>query len=488
MDSPTLVTLAVSLLALVVGGWLGWLLASRQKAVFEERARSFEGQLQQLQLAQAEHDAQARERALVLTSTLEERAARISELEAQLQAAAKSKAENDARLNALVADTEKRFTDTFKSLASQILDEKTAKFTATNESKLNELLNPFRERLKDFQKKIEDTHLSETTERRSLKDELKRLMELNQQVSQDTKNLTTALKGEAKTQGTWGEMILERVLQLSGLVRDREYFVQESLVAADGSRQQPDVRICLPADRNLIVDSKVSLVAYERYASAETDEARAAAVQQHLASLRMHIKGLSEKNYPALYGLDSLDFVLLFVPVEPAFMLAVQADPSLYEAAFSKNVVLVSPTTLMATARVVESVWRLDRQNRNVLKIADQAGSMHDEFVLFVLELEKVTKQFESAGAALSRAVKKLHTGRGNLVRRTDELRKLGAKAKKKLPPHLLEDAGESSLSDEEDAEPEVDAEAEAGTDAEGGPAADPGTETDPAPDQPLRH
>jgi len=476
METLTLATLALSLLALVAGGWLGWLLASRQKAVFEERARSFEGQLQQLRLAQAEHDAQARERVLALTGTLEERAARISELEAQLQAAADGKAENDARLNALVAETEKRFTDTFKSLASQILDEKTAKFTATNESKLNELLNPFRERLKDFQKKIEDTHLSETTERRSLKDELKRLMDLNQQVSQDTRNLTTALKGEAKTQGTWGEMILERVLQLSGLTRDREYFVQESLVAADGSRQQPDVRICLPADRNLIVDSKVSLVAYERYVSAETDEARAAALQQHLTSFRTHIKGLSEKNYPALYGLESLDFVLLFVPVEPAFMLAVQADPSLYEAAFSRNVVLVSPTTLMATARVVESVWRLDRQNRNVLKIADQAGSMHDEFVLFVQELAKAKKLFDSAGESLDNAVKKLHTGRGNLVRRTDELRKLGAKAKKKLPPHLLEDAEESSLSGAEDAEPGTEPDAEASAEPEA------------APDQPLRH
>ena len=246
------------------------------------------------------------------------------------------------------------------------------------------------------------------------------------------------------------------------------------------------MRICLPANRNLIVDSKVSLVAYERYASAETDEARAAALQQHLVSLRTpHQGALSEKNYPALYGLESLDFVLLFVPVEPAFMLAVQADPALYEAAWSKNVVLVSPTTLMATARVVESVWRLERQNRNVLKIADQAGSMHDEFVLFVLELEKVTKQFESAGAALDKAVKKLHTGRGNLVRRTDELRKLGAKAKKKLPAHLLEDAEESALADagtEADAEPDTD------TDAGTEPAADPGTEPEAAADQPLRH
>jgi DNA recombination protein RmuC len=308
-------------------------------------------------------------------------------------------------------------------------------------------------------------------------------MELNQQVSQDARNLTTALKGEAKTQGTWGEIILERVLQSAGLTRDREYFVQESRVAPDGSRQQPDVRICLPANRNLILDSKVSLVAYERYASAGTDEERAVALQQHLASVRTHIKGLSEKNYPALYGLDSLDFVLLFVPVEPAFMLAVQADPSLYETAFSRNVVLVSPTTLMATARVVESVWRLDRQNRNVLKIAEQAGSMHDEFVLFVQELEKVTKQFESAGVALNRAVTKLHTGRGNLVRRTDELRRLGAKARKKLPPHLLEDSGELSASDAElEADPGL--EPDAGTE----PADEPGSGPDTAPGEPLRH
>jgi len=479
-------TLAFTVLALLVGLGLGWLVAGRQKAVYEERARSLEDQLQQLRVGQAEAEGEARERLRALTATLEERAARISELEAQLGAAARSKAENDARLNAVIADTKQQFTDAFKVLAGQILDEKTAKFTATNESKLNELLNPFRERLKDFQKKIEDTHLSETTERRSLKDELKRLMELNQQVSQDTKNLTTALKGEAKAQGTWGEMILERVLQMSGLTRDREYFVQESLVAADGSRQQPDVRISLPANRNLIVDSKVSLVAYERYASAETDEARAAALQQHLVSLRTHIKGLSEKNYPALYGIESLDFVLLFVPVEPAFMLAVQADPSLYEAAWSRNVVLVSPTTLMATARVVESVWRLERQNRNVLKIADQAGSMHDEFVLFVLELEKVTKQFESAGAALDKAVKKLHTGRGNLVRRTDELRKLGAKAKKKLPAHLLEDAEDGTLDELAEAEPVADAEQDPETGTESG--TDPGTEPGPAPDQPLRH
>lgn len=456
MEPATLLTLAFCLIALAGGLALGWLLASRPKAVFEERARLLAGQVEQARAAAMAAETVATDKARSLATTLEQRAARISELEAELAATRTSQAANEVRLNAFIAETEKRFTDTFKSLASQILEDKTAKFTATNETKLNELLNPFRERLKDFQKKIEDTHLSETTERRSLKDELKRLMDLNQQVSQDTKNLTTALKGEAKTQGTWGEMILERVLADSGLTRGREYEVQDSRVSEDGSRQQPDVVIRLPPDRNLVVDAKVSLVAFERYRNAVNEEESAEALAQHLVSVRNHIKGLSEKNYPALYGLESLDFVLMFVPVEPAFLAAVQADTSLYQAAWHKNVVLVSPTTLMATARVVESVWRLERQNSNVMKIAEQAGRMHDAFVLFVSELEKAVRQFQSAGESLDSAMKKLHTGRGNLVRRAEEIRKLGAKAAKKLPANLLESNEDEPADD--GTEPDTDA------------------------------
>lgn len=435
--------IALILLALAGGiivGWpLGWLVASRRRAVFEERARLLGERLEQAEQARAADASQAAGQLRQLGETLEGRAARVSELETELAAAARNRAESEARLNAVIADTRTQFTDTFKALANQILDDKTARFTETNQARMNELLAPFRERLKEFQKKIEETHLSETTERRSLKDELKRLMDLNQQVSVDTKNLTTALKGDAKKQGTWGEVILERVLQMSGLVRDREYVVQDSRVTESGSRQQPDVLIHLPPDRNLIVDSKVSLVAYERYASADTEEARDAALSQHLQSLRTHIKGLSEKNYPALYGLEALDFVLMFVPIEPAFLAAVHADPGLYEAAWKQNVVLVSPTTLMATARVVESVWRLERQNRNVMKIAEQAGGMHDHFVAFIADLDKVSRQFQSAGEALDSAVKKLHVGRGNLVKRADAIRKLGAKAAKQLPAAHLD-------------------------------------------------
>ncbi len=452
MESPALLTAALALLALAAGFGLGWLVAGRQKAVLEERTRARDGQLQELRAALTEAEIQARQQIRDLTGALEARATRLGELEAELEAARRGQAENDARLKEFLAGTQQRFTDTFQSLASKILDDKSAKFSATNEAKLNELLNPLKERLKEFQSKVEETHLTDIRERSSLKQELKRLMDLNQQVSQDAKNLTTALKGETKTQGTWGEMILERVLQAAGLVRDREYVVQESLVAEDGSRLQPDVRICLPDDRSLIVDSKVSLVAYERYVSADSDEARQAALSQHLASLRTHVRALSEKSYQSLYGLASLDFVLLFVPVEPAFLVAIQADPDLYDAAWRRNVILVSPTTLMATARVVDNVWRLDRQNRNVLKIAEQAGGMHDEFVLFVKELEKVSTQFAGAREALDKAVTKLSTGRGNLVRRTDELRKLGAKTKRELPTPLLEAASGDAGDEEADA------------------------------------
>ncbi|MCL4792683.1 MAG: DNA recombination protein RmuC, partial [Gammaproteobacteria bacterium] len=225
----------------------------------------------------------------------------------------------------------------------------------------------------------------------------------------------------------------------SGLVKGREYEVQDSRLNEAGERQQPDVVIRLPEDRRIVVDSKVSLVGFERYASADNDADRAAALDSHLLSVRTHVTTLSKKNYPALYGFESLDFTLLFIPVEPAFLVAVQADPGLYAMAWKKNIVLVSPTTLLATLRVVESVWRIERQNRNVMKIAEQAGKMHDAFVAFVVELEKVSRNLQTAGSSLDDAIKRLHTGRGNLVRRAIDIRKLGAKTSKELPAPLVE-------------------------------------------------
>jgi DNA recombination protein RmuC len=462
MEASTLTAILLALPALVLGGLAGGWLVSRSakrrlddvqalaasqteaaRAGLEEKVRGLEAQLAGLRSQQI----QALEAARELAQADSEKAVRIGELQTRLTDAARAQAENEARLSALVEETEKRFTAAFEALAGRILEEKTTKFTETNHSKLNELLEPFRERLKDFQKKIEDTHVTEVTERRSLKDELKRLMDLNQQVSQDAKNLTTALKGEAKTQGTWGEFILERALEDSGLVRGREYDVQDSRRNEDGDRQQPDVVIRLPEDRRIVVDSKVSLVGFERYASADNDDDRAVALNSHLLSVRTHIKTLSEKNYPALYGFESLDFTLLFIPVEPAFLVAVQADPDLYGMAWKKHIVLVSPTTLLATLRVVESVWRIERQNRNVMKIAEQAGKMHDTFVAFVNELEKVSRNLQTAGASLDTAIRKLHTGKGNLVKRALDIQTLGAKTSKKLPDAILE------LADDVDAE-----------------------------------
>lgn len=452
MDTVTSSALLL-LPALIVGGLAGAWLAGRAgrrrladaqalataqaeaaRAGLEERIRGLDAQLTAMRGQHEQALAAARE----LGQADGEKAVRIAELQTQLDAAARQQAENEARLKALVDDTEKRFTAAFEALAGRILEEKTTKFTATNHSKLTELLEPLRERLKEFQKKIEDTHLSDVRERGSLKEQLNYLKELNQQISQDAKNLTTALKGETKTQGTWGEFILERALEDSGLVKGREYDVQDSRQNEAGERQQPDVVIRLPEDRRIVVDSKVSLLAFERHASAATDEDRAVALRDHLLSVRTHIKTLSEKDYPALYGFGSLDFTLLFIPVEPAFLLAVQADPDLYGMAWKKNIVLVSPTTLLATLRVVESVWRIERQNRNVMKIAEQAGRMHDTFVAFVGDLEKVSRNMQTAGKSLDEAIRKLHTGRGNLVKRALDIKALGAKAGKELPANLV--------------------------------------------------
>lgn len=362
--------------------------------------------------------------------------------------------ENLARLNQLVADTERRFTSTFEALAARILDEKTAKFTETNRTRLDELLGPFRERLKEFQKKVEDTHLTDVAERGSLKAQLETLRQLNQQIGEDARNLTRALKGESKTQGTWGEMILERTLELSGLVRGREYDVQVSSASEEGERLQPDVVVHLPDDRHLVVDSKVSLKAFERYASAEAAEEREAALAAHLLSMKAHIRSLSEKNYPKNLGPTALDFTLMFIPVEPAFLAAVQADASLYDTAWRQKVVLVGPTTLLATLRVVESIWRLDRQNRNAMKIAEQGGRLYDAFVLFMKDLEKATRSIQDAGSALDSAVHRAHTGRGNLVRGFEQLKQLGAKTSRELPPALLELTDESPESGPADGAP----------------------------------
>lgn len=342
-----------------------------------------------------------------------------------------------------LSQLKEQFTKEFENLANKIFEEKTQKFADQNKTNLSEILTPLGEKIKDFEKKVNDVYVNESKDRASLKEQLNMLQSLNQQMSKEAQNLTKALKGETKTQGNWGEFILESVLEKSGLVKDREYSIQQSFTTEEGKRYQPDVIINLPEGKTLIVDSKVSLVAYEKFWSSEDEVEKTQALKEHLQSLRNHIKGLSDKNYQNLYEVKSLDFVILFVPIEPAFALAMQADPALFNEAFDKNIVIVSPSTLLVTLKTVASIWRFEYQNRNAVDIAKKAGDLHDKFVGFVDDLISLGNKMRDSQKAYEGAMNKLSTGAGNIVKRTDELRKLGAKASKSLPQPLLDRAGD---------------------------------------------
>jgi DNA recombination protein RmuC len=332
-----------------------------------------------------------------------------------------------------------KFKMEFENLASKILEEKSQKFTEQNKQSLDGILTPLRERIKDFEEKVQRVYDTEAAERNMLKGEIKQLMGLNQQMQQDAQNLTKALKGDNKAQGNWGEFILESILEKSGLMKDREYKTQESITTEDGKRYQPDVIIQLPDGKCLIVDSKVSLVAYEKFVSADDETIRVQALKEHGQSFKSHIKGLSEKNYQNLYGIKSLDFVLLFVPIEPAFAAAVQYDNQLFNDAFERNIVIVSPSTLLATLRTVANIWRQENQSKNAIEIANKAGDMYDKFVGFVDDLIVLGNKMRDSQKAYEGAMNKLHQGSGNLVKRSEDLKKLGAKANKSLPQNLLD-------------------------------------------------
>ena len=331
-----------------------------------------------------------------------------------------------------------RFATEFKNLANEIFEEKSKKFTDQNKNNLDELLSPLKERITEFQKKVEDSNKEDAARNASLIQQIKNLGDLNKQITKEAENLTKALKGDTKTQGNWGEVILERILEKSGLEKGREYETQVSEMAEDGRRYQPDVVIKLPDDKKIIIDSKVSLVAYERFANAENEEA-ANHLKAHITSVRTHVKILGEKNYQHLFGLDGLDFVLLFIPIEPAFTLAVQHDPELFNDAYARNVVIVSPTTLIATLRTIASIWKQEYQNRNVHEIARQSGALYDKFVAFTEDLVGVGKYIDQTQRVYRESMKKLSEGRGNLVKRVENIKKLGAKADKQLDQRLLD-------------------------------------------------
>lgn len=337
-----------------------------------------------------------------------------------------------------IENLQEKFTKEFENLANRIFEEKGNKFSEQNKEKLGEILNPLKEKISEFERKVEETNKESIKGHASLKEQLQMLKEMNLQITQEAKNLTTALKGQSKTQGNWGEFILESILEKSGLVKGREYVVQESLTTESGKRLQPDVIINLPENKSIIIDSKVSLVGYEKFISEEDEHQKQFGLKEHINSIRAHIKNLSGKNYQNLYQLESLDFVLMFMPIEPAFAIAVQSDPSIFTDAFEQNIVIVSPSTLLATLRTISSIWRQENQNRNALEIARQSGEMLDKFTAFVDDLISVGKGLISAKDNYDKAMNKLIDGRGNLISRSEKIKKLGAKASKTLPPAIL--------------------------------------------------
>jgi len=359
---------------------------------------------------------------------------------AKAEEAFKAQRERLSEQERSIQEIQQKFQLEFQNIANKLLDEKSQKFVETNKTNLDILLNPLKENIKAFEEKVDKVYNMEAAERNTLKGVISQLMELNKLISNEAQNLTKALKGDSKKQGNWGEVILERVLERSGLVRDREYRMQASLISADGSRLQPDVIIDLPDEKHLIIDSKVSLVAYERLVNAESEDDRKLFSKAHVESIRNHVNGLSSKNYHDLYQINSPDFVLLFIPIESSFSFAVQLDAELFSDAWEKRVVIVSPSTLLATLRTISSIWKQERQNRNVLEIARLSGAMYDKFVGFVGDMESIGKNIKQSQTAYDSAINKLTEGNGNLTKTAEKIKGLGAKANKQLDQKFIEE------------------------------------------------
>lgn len=337
-----------------------------------------------------------------------------------------------------------KFTKEFENLANKILEEKSEKFTEKNKENIKTILDPLQLKIKEFEQKVSDSQEKNIGLHASLKQQLETLQKQNLQITKEAENLTKALKGDSKTQGNWGELVLERVLEKSGLEKDREYFVQQSFLSDDGTRVIPDVIIHLPDNKKMIVDSKVSLTAYERYSDPDNEDSRELHLKEHLNSLKRHIEELSAKRYQDIYKMESPDFVLLFIPMDPAFAVALNSDNSLYEKAFTKNIVIVTPTTLLATLRVIDSMWTNQKQQENAYEIARLAGSLYDKFEGFVKNLDGIGTQIDRAKREYDAAKNKLVDGRGNIVITIGKLKSMGAKTQKSLPSDLTEKAEEN--------------------------------------------
>lgn len=409
-----------------------------------------------------------------LVASSEERTQQIPELQAKLKASGESLGEanreitdlraSEARLQEqlrqerttaqeklqLLEDAEQKLSTQFENLANKILEDKSQRFTEQNKANLGEILNPLKEQIATFKSKVEEVYVKEGQERSALGGQVKELMALSQNIGDEARNLTRALKGSAKTQGDWGEIVLERLLEMSGLTRGVQYVAQESVRREDGSRAVPDVLLRLPGDRNLIIDAKVSLNAYEEYAGCDSEEDRSSALKRHLESLKNHIKGLADRNYQALYQIKSLDCVLMFIPIEPAFMLAVASDREIFRLAWDRNVILVSPSTLLFVVRTAAHLWRQEAQSRNAQEIAKRGADLYDKFVAFVEDITQIGARIDQTQKVFEQAHRKLTGGRGNLIRQAEMLRDLGVKPSKALPADLIDLSLEDLAVDEQ--------------------------------------
>lgn len=371
-----------------------------------------------------------------LRSQKERLGIQISRYEAEMENLQQKNTEQKGEVEKL----QEKFTKEFENLANRILDVKSEKFTKQNKENIENILIPLKEKIKTFEDKVEKSQKENISIHSSLKEQLLNLQSQNLKITQEAENLTKALKGDSKMQGNWGELVLERVLEKSGLEKDREYSVQQSFTREDGSKVLPDVIINLPDGKKMVVDSKVSLTAYERYINSE-EEFQERYLKEHISSIKTHVDQLSSKKYEDLYEMESPDFVLMFVPIEPAFAIAINNDNSIYNKAFEQNIVIVTPSTLLATLRTIDSMWNNEKQQRNAIEIARQAGALYDKFEGFISDLTKLGKKMDEAKIEYKGAMNKLVEGRGNIITSIEKLKKMGAKAKKSLPDKYLERA-----------------------------------------------
>jgi len=376
--------------------------------------------------------------------TLQEELQSRREENASLRTSLQMEKEQTAEKLQLLNESREQLSIAFKNIANEIFEDKTKKFNTVSKDSLATVLNPLQEKISQFEKRVEETYDKESKDRFSLTREIKNLQELNKRISEDAVNLTNALKGDNKAQGNWGEFVLESILEKSGLVKGREYEVQVNLKAEDGSKLQPDIVVHLPESRDIIIDSKVSLKAWDEYCSTEDEERRQELLKQHIQSLRLHVKNLAGKDYQNLTGLNSLDYVCLFMPIEAAYAEAARHDSELLTYAFERNIVFVVPSTLLAILKTVQNLWRLAQQSQNATEIAKRAGDLYDKFVAFVGDLEEVGSRIDATQKSYDKAFNKIKSGRGNLIRRVETLKKLGARTSKQIDQELLGQAEEN--------------------------------------------